>query len=118
MLKVSELEEKDRLHATEQATASVEETGVEVQVQVPEGAMPGQQVPCQTAAEMPAHMITIPLNAQVALPSCAGRKAGRLAICTSIFDPSKLRAIACIYTVASYAPCTYTGGRYDHSEAA
>ena len=63
--KVSEMEAQDHLEATELAQSTVEETGMEVQVQVPQGAMPGQQVPCQTAAGMPAHMITIPTNASV-----------------------------------------------------
>jgi hypothetical protein len=62
---VSEMEAQDHLEAAERAQATVEETGVEVQVQVPDGAMPGQQVPCQTAAGMPAHMITIPMDAKV-----------------------------------------------------
>ena len=61
--KVSEMEAMDHLEATDRAQASVEETGMTVQVQVPEGAVGGQQVPCQTNPGMPAHLITIPLDA-------------------------------------------------------
>ena len=62
--KVSEMEAQDHMIATERATKTVEETGVEVEVQVPEGAVGGQQVPCQVGIGMPAHMITIPLDAK------------------------------------------------------
>ena len=62
--KVSEMEAMDHLEATDRAQASVEETGMTVQVQVPEGAVGGQQVPCQTNPGMPAHLITIPLDAK------------------------------------------------------
>lgn len=62
--KVSEMEAQDHMIATERATKTVEETGVEVEVQVPEGAVGGQQVPCQVGIGMPAHMITIPREAK------------------------------------------------------
>eukprot|EP01045_Picozoa_sp_COSAG04_P019157 COSAG04_NODE_1835_length_5442_cov_19.996631_2_plen_517_part_00 len=62
--KVSEMEAMDHLEATERAHATVEETGMTVQVRVPEGAVGGQQVPCQANPGMPAHMITIPLGAK------------------------------------------------------
>jgi tetratricopeptide (TPR) repeat protein len=60
--KVSEMEAQDHMSATDHATTTVEETGVQVTVQVPEGAVGGQQVPCQVGPGMPAHMITIPLD--------------------------------------------------------
>ena len=63
--KVNEMEAQDHLEASDRAQATVQKTGVEVQVQVPAGAMPGQQVPCQTAVGMPAHLITIPMDAKV-----------------------------------------------------
>lgn len=62
--KVSEMEAQDHMIATDRATKTVEETGVEVEVQVPEGAVGGQQVPCQVGIGMPAHMITIPVDAK------------------------------------------------------
>lgn len=62
--KVSEMEALDHMEATDRATQMCETTGVQVQVQVPEGAVGGQQVPCQTGVGMPAHMITIPLEAK------------------------------------------------------
>ena len=77
--KVSEMEAQDHLEATDRAQATVQETGVEVQVQVPEGALPGQQVPCQTAAGMPAHLITIPMDAKVTVAVVAAPYPVRLA---------------------------------------